>query len=102
MAARAGWMTLGRFFALLVGAIAALLVVLLAAFYVSSRGTIVRASQRLMEQAGRLIVERMSEHLGEAERAVTAVERQVEAGLARPADPDSMAAALARELLARP
>src|SRR4051812_35939196 len=98
MPARRGWMTLGRFFGVLVAALAVLLVGLLSAFYVSSRRTILMASEELMAQAGRRIAERVSEHLGEAELATASFERQVAAGLVRPADAQSLENALAREL----
>lgn len=74
-------LTFGRFVSLGFGVLALLLLALLSLLDAGSRRTMRLASEELMRQASRRVAERLEEHLGEAERLVTALESDAGLGL---------------------
>jgi adenylate cyclase len=77
-------LTLGQFLALGLAVPALLLVLLLSILDAASRRTTLLASEQLMRHASRRVAERLEEHLGDAERLVTALESEAALGLLTP------------------
>jgi adenylate cyclase len=71
-------LTLGQFISLGFAVLALVLGVVLSLLDAASRRTILLASEQLMRHASRRVAERLEEHLGEAERLVTALESEAE------------------------
>ncbi len=100
MAGQRPSLTLSRFFAIIVGGLGLTIVVLISLFYQSSRSTLLAASERLMGGASARVVDSIERHLSEAEETEAALERQVQAGIVRTEEPETLERVLAGLLLA--
>lgn len=74
-------LTLGQVMSVGFAVLALVLVVVVSLLDASSRRAILLASEQLMHQASRRVAERLADHLGEAERLVTALDSAAELGL---------------------
>jgi adenylate cyclase len=92
-------LTLNRFFAVALGGMALLLGALVVLFHAGSRTSVLATAERGLAQTSRHLVDRISRHLGQAEVAVSGIERRVQAGLVRPGDGQTVARMLLGELL---
>jgi hypothetical protein len=95
-------LTLRQLFLLSAAAIALLVGVLLFVFLEGSRRSILETSQALRTAAARRVEEQVQRELGEAQRALENVEREIRSGSVDVDDPLCVESALFDEVIDRP